>query len=178
MLMTTCSRLDGMITCSREVELGRREPMLREALAKVAAIDLSMVKRKLMDPEEGLGWSADYADHVEVRYRRYLVMVCVNGQGANVPTMDIDQFWHQHILDTRAYARDCESAFGEFLHHFPYFGMRGEVDARNLAASFELTKATYCRLFGEDYCIEYGSNLSRCHKCSDGGGVKCHKCSD
>jgi hypothetical protein len=153
-----------------------------ETLNKVAAIDLSMIKIKLMDEEEGQGWSREYTEYVEVRYRRYLCMLCVD-DGA-VPTRDIDLFWHQHILDTRAYANDCEMVFGEFIHHFPYFGMRGEEDARNLQSSFERTKVLYEMMFGEDYCAEPKGHLATtchkgpnyCHKCKSGCGMKCTQC--
>lgn len=140
----------------------------------VASIDLSMVKAKIMDAEEGQGWTREFADLAEQRYRRYLYMVCMNPNGSVVPTRDIDLFWHQHILDTRAYARDCNILFGEFLHHYPYFGMNGEQDAQDLLDSFEETKATWESLFGEPYCVEHPVvQASRCHK----GTSTCHKCS-
>lgn len=136
-------------------------------------IDLTMVKRKLMDTDEGLGWGEDRACFAEARYRRFLYMTQAYPDRSIVPARDVDQFWHQHILDTRAYASDCARAFGSFLHHFPYFGMRGDADARNLDASFEGTKALYAELYGEDYCIEYGGTAGRCVKCGT-GPVRCH----
>jgi hypothetical protein len=39
-----------------------------------------------------------------------------------VPTWEIDQVWHHHILDTHKYAQDCQWLFGYFVHHYPYFG--------------------------------------------------------
>lgn len=152
-----------------------------EAMADINSIDLSMVKLKLMDEEEGQGWCEEYVEHVEKRYRRYLCMIRLEPDGSSVPTRDIDLFWHQHILDTRAYAVDCERLFGHFLHHFPYFGMRGEEDARNLNLSFEQTKASYAKMFGEDYCAEDDvsrchKGCSTCHKCQSGCGMKCTKC--
>lgn len=158
-----------------------RSERLRE---QIDAIDLSMVKLKLMDEEEGQGWSKEHVDHVEKRYRRYLMMLRLSPFGDAVPTRDIDLFWHQHILDTRAYANDCERVFGEFIHHFPYFGMRGEEDAANLNSSFEATKELYFQLFGESYCEDSSPGSatrchkcgSTCHKCQSGCGMKCTKC--
>jgi len=63
------------------------------------------------------------------------------------PSKDVDRFWHGHILDTLKYAEDCEKVFGYFLHHFPYFGMRGAEDAANLAAAAEHTKRLYQQEF-------------------------------
>jgi len=147
---------------------------IERPMTLINSIDLSMIKMKLMDEEEGQGWDEVYTDYVEQRYKRYLCMVFINPNGSVVPTKDIDLFWHQHILDTRAYAKDCEHIFGYFLHHFPYFGMRDEQDAQDLRNSFEETKTFYSHLFGEDYAKEYNgaSESSKCHKCSS----KCHKC--
>ncbi len=33
---------------------------------------------------------------------------------------DLDQFWHQHILDTPKYAADCNRLFGRMIHHNPH----------------------------------------------------------
>jgi hypothetical protein len=154
-------------------------------MAEVNALDFTMVKQKLMDEEEGQGWCQEYTDHVEKRYRRYLGMVRAQPNGSVVPTRDIDLFWHQHILDTRAYSADCDRVFGYFLHHFPYLGMRGPDDAAELVNRFEETKVAYAHLFGEDYCAEFedGGDASRghkcsskCHKCQSGCGMKCTRC--
>lgn len=155
------------------------------AMAEVGKLDLTMVTRKIMDAEEGQGWDEAYAAHVEDRYRRFLVMIRVHPAGSSVPTKDIDLFWHQHILDTRAYARDCAVFFGHFLHHFPYFGMNGAEDERNLNAAFDETKELYREAFGEDYTAPYAPTLEAvrchkcsnyCHKCSSGCGMKCTQC--
>lgn len=36
-----------------------------------------------------------------------------------MPSRAVDEAWHEFILDTRAYTRFCEEAFGEYLHHTP-----------------------------------------------------------
>ena len=65
---------------------------VRSTMGLIDSVDLSMVKLKLMDEEEGQGWTAEYADWAECRYRRYLCMLKLNPQGAVVPTKDIDLF--------------------------------------------------------------------------------------
>jgi len=98
-------------------------------LEKLDLLNLDCIKIKLMDKEEGKGWSREEADKLEVSYKRFLYMTHFSDEPI-VPTKDIDSFWHQHILDTEKYAEDCEKVFGYFMHHFPYFGMRGEEDAK------------------------------------------------
>jgi len=68
-----------------------------------------------------------------------------------VPNKLVDAFWHAHILDTMKYAADCEHVFGHFVHHFPYFGLRGEEDARELQDAFATTKQRYENLFGAGF---------------------------
>jgi hypothetical protein len=51
------------------------------------------------------------------------------------------------------YAEDCHKVFGYFLHHYPYFGLRGEKDAANLAKAF----ATMQTLREKEYGSESGT---------------------
>lgn len=127
-------------------EVVRDEATVR---AMIEELDLESIKVKLVDPDEGEGWSADQADEVEKWYKRLLFLVWKYPDEPVVPNRFIDEFWHQHLLDTLKYAEDCERVFGHFFHHFPYFGMRGEGDARDLQRAFEGTLSLFQREFGE-----------------------------
>lgn len=104
---------------------------------KVAALDLGPIKFKLMDSKDGEGWDRERADRVEVEYRNFLLLSGADSALPAVPFGDVDTFWHYHILDTQKYAADCDQLFGRFLHHFPYFGMRGETDKAALLEAGE-----------------------------------------
>jgi hypothetical protein len=112
------------------------------------SLDLSMIKLKLQDTEEGPGWNAEQCDLVEIDYKRFLALKRAYPDREIVPNKEVDLFWHQHILDTEKYARDCQTLFGAFLHHYPYFGMSGEADYANLCTAFDETQALYKRHFG------------------------------
>lgn len=116
----------------------------------IDTLDLSMIKLKLRDIEEGPGWSVEKCEAVEVGYKRFLALKRFYPDREIVPNKDVDVFWHQHILDTEKYARDCEALFGAFLHHYPYFGMQGEEDYANLCAAFSETQALYESHFGRE----------------------------
>ena len=118
-------------------------------VAAIQALDLDPIKLKLMDPEEGQGWSREYADRMEVAYKRYLTLLAKYPDETIAPTKDVDKFWHGHILDTMKYAEDCENMFGYFLHHFPYSGLRGAQDAADHRVAGEAFHALYEREFGE-----------------------------
>lgn len=120
-----------------------------QVVAAIQGLDLDPIKLKLTDREEGQGWSREYADRMELAYKRFLTLLVKYPEETIAPTKDVDKFWHAHILDTLKYAADCESVFGYFLHHFPYFGMRGEQDAADLRAAAARMHEIYQREFGE-----------------------------
>ncbi|OOE63751.1 MULTISPECIES: hypothetical protein [Salinivibrio] len=124
-----------------------KDSELSAALKKVAALDFSMLNRKFV---EEYGWTVEYCREVEDLYRKFLALNMRYPEKKICPTGPIDEYWHAHILDTRAYARDCEILFGEFLHHFPYFGMRGPEDRANLEAAFEKSLDLFVTHFGVD----------------------------
>ncbi len=139
---------------------------------EIAKLDLEMVKMKLREAEEGENWTHEQCDSAEIEYKRYLQLCKKYGKGI-VPNKIMDKFWHYHILDTKAYHRDCNTVFGHYLHHFPYFGMRGEQDAIDLKNSFLETKERYLETFGEQ--IARGEHTDCWHDCEN----RCwHACSD
>lgn len=121
-----------------------------EALARLdEVLDLSNVRMKLADPDEGKGFSVGELDLMEGEYRKFLALHLAFQDVDVVPCKLVDEIWHQHILDTRAYHDDCDAIFGGYLHHFPYFGMRGDDDAKALSDSYADTIALYREAFGE-----------------------------
>ncbi|TSC72184.1 MAG: hypothetical protein G01um101438_687 [Parcubacteria group bacterium Gr01-1014_38] len=147
-----------------------------EKLQRLAGLDFSLVKRKLMLPEpEGKNWSQEQADEAEEWYRRFLhVIIKYPDACQHVPNGPIDAFWHQHILDTEAYARDCEYVLGSFLHHYPYFGLNGDAAERDEA--FDITNRLYRQEFGED-CTQMRRHRremsAQGFTCNSGGGTGC-----
>jgi hypothetical protein len=133
-------------------------------MVDIDTLDLEMIKLKLMDPEEGEGWSREYVDQVSEEYRKFLALTRAYPDFAIVPSGPVDAFWHNHILDTQKYGPDCEQVFGFFLHHFPYFGMRGDEDVANLNASWDNTIQAYWRHFGPPPAGFWEAG-TRCPKC-------------
>lgn len=137
-------------------------------LTKLEALDLDPIKVKLMDAEEGYGWTREQADTAANAYKQLLFINAKYDGNSIVPTKLVDNVWHQHILDTRKYAEDSQELFGRFLHHFPYFGLRGEEDAADLKASFAETQDLFVQNFGSlqlsgfDEKKDSGST-GRCH---------------
>jgi hypothetical protein len=143
---------------------------------KLAALDLEPIVFKLVNPDDDAPWSVAKADQVAKEYRDFLMLAHLYPEKQIVPSKSVDKFWHTHILDTQKYLEDCQNLFGRVLHHFPYFGMRGEEDARNLQRAGEETRSLYRSHFGytptasfADCTTECGSSACQNQQCSDSG---------
>jgi hypothetical protein len=124
------------------------KPQLEAVWAAVAKLDLSPIKGKLMHAASGEGWSLEQANATETEYRRFLCLMATYPDEVLAPSVDVDTFWHYHILDTMKYAADCEQAFGYFLHHYPYVGMHGEDDEQLRLDGGERMRTLYAAAFG------------------------------
>ena len=137
--------------------------------ASVFDLDLEPIMVKAVDNEEGYGWSIEFTKEVSEEYKKYLHLCKKFPEKAIVPSTYVDDFWHMHILDTIKYEEDCNFVFGEFLHHFPYFGMRGEDDAKNLSKAWAETLSLYESEFESKPSERLWPKSQRCPNC----GVRC-----
>ena len=144
----------------------------------IYALDLEQIKFKLMHPAAGEGWDLAKATAVEEQYRRFLCVMQAYPDEPTSPMIDVDTFWHYHILDTMKYAADCEAAFGYFVHHFPYLGLRGADDEKALEASGDRMRDLYEHLFDEPYahalaawCASPGAAVDKAAWCASPGNA-------
>jgi len=125
---------------------------LGRSMEDIEALDLTLIKLKLQDTEEGPGWSAEKCGAVEVDYKRFLALKRAYPEAEIVPNREVDLFWHQHILDTEKYAEDCEALFGTFciITHTleckerkttPIFALPSVRRRRSMSATSEVEKA-------------------------------------
>jgi hypothetical protein len=142
-----------------------------QAYRKVLSIDFSPIRMKLEKNEHGESWDKDKINEAELLYQAYLSLVLASW-GVDLliaPPVSADEFWHQHILDTRKYMEDCKILFGEYLHHFPYFGMRGEEDAKALRLASETMSQLLDEHFSQlaEYQDIFGKYISsaECNNC-------------
>ena len=147
-----------------------------EAYKAIAALNLDQIKVKLMHVESGEGWTQEKTDAVEVEYRRFLYLMKVCPTEQIVPLVEVDVFWHYHILDTMKYAIDCEQAFGYFLHHYPYLGLDGgEAEEAERSGSIDRMRELYEGAFN----VPYASNAAAfCTRTTDVDGAFCTRTTD
>jgi hypothetical protein len=133
-----------------------------------AGLDLAPIKYKLLKDK---GWTLERANRVEPQYKAFLFLIGSKVRAEFVPTFDIDEMWHAHILDTRKYMTDCARWFGEYIHHYPYLGMKDAEDRSRAEGLFASTCATISAAFGIDvHELDASSCGSGCgHGCGGHG---------
>jgi hypothetical protein len=125
------------------------------------------------------GWTRERADAAQAEYVRFLTLLQKRPKFMLVPWLDsegrddLDQFWHQHILDTAKYAADCQALFGKMIHHNPHVVRGSEEEDESVTK----TRRLYARTFDSG---PYGSeadaaDFSGCSAC---GAEASHSHSD
>jgi hypothetical protein len=162
-----------------------------EFQSRLNQLDLEPIIFKLMDKKEGEGWTLEYADQRVLEYKCFLMLNFMYPEHDFVPTHDIDCAWHRHVMDTEKYNADCETLFslwyqrlvvnmlrplmnligvrinaGIFFDHFPYFGMRGTEDKKNLGLGYLKTQEYFVKHFGISILPNNGQGcIKSCHWC-------------
>lgn len=133
-------------------------------MEKISEIDLESIAFKLVYSEDGDGWTVEKTDKLIERYRAFLALneLYKDADFSIVPSKEIDEVWHTHILDTAKYREDCEKVFGRFIDHFPYFGLRGNEDEKNLHEAYEVSRALYKLHFDFDPRSSVNENSADC----------------
>jgi hypothetical protein len=116
------------------------------ALEKVSRIDLSPINKLLRYDNPAL-WTDETLAETEADYRRLLALNLLYPSETIVVNKILDDYWHQHILDTHKYNNDCQELFGYFLHHDPYFGINGEEDRQRNREGFAATQQLWEETF-------------------------------
>ena len=117
-----------------------------ETADKIRNLDLTRIVKKVQTEKQ---WTKEKVEDVERRYKNWLLLITTLDDTADVvPTLDIDEVWHAHILDTKAYFNDCQNIFGYFLHHVPSWNKRMPREAH------DATALAYEKLFGESFLPE------------------------
>lgn len=64
------------------------------AIQQIFELDLEPIQFKLMDKEEGEGWSLEKVQSIVVKYKKFLILKLRYPDITISPSRDIDKFWH------------------------------------------------------------------------------------
>jgi hypothetical protein len=114
---------------------------------------LDFNKQKILMKESGNyeSWPEAKFDFVEQQYKNYLYLCKVYPEHTFPPSEDIDKFWHEHILNTERYTKDCNIIFGKYKHHYPK--LISELST-SINDNFNTLQEFYKEFFGT-YIYEY-----------------------
>lgn len=92
------------------------------------------------------GWTLTYAQRAIAEYKKFVFLtVVVNDQV--VPSDQVDQVWHAHLLLTQSYWENfCPKVLGKKLHHHPARG--GRMERAEFHRLYAQTIASYRHYFG------------------------------
>jgi hypothetical protein len=114
-------------------EFTPHRPSLAAKRRGIAHLDLDRVRTKA---QQRHGWTETQSKELESEYRDFLILVAENPNDVISPWSNaLDQFWHEHILDTRRYDADCARIFGYKIQHDPHI----ESDPYRHADTVKLT---------------------------------------
>ena len=123
-------------------------PTLEEAKKIIHSKNFNEILNKMVLFD---GWIKEDANKTCEMYKNYIFLKKKYFHIKTiVPSEDIDEFWHYHILSTQDYQLFSDMIFGKenFLHHYPYFGIDGVTNLKDLGQAFDATQELYFKEFG------------------------------
>ena len=118
---------------------------LEKAREYINALDLQYIIDAMCSERYPLPrWTKNDAEHCCRLYKNFLFLIKKYNDESLVPSRAIDEFWHNHILYTENYTRDCFVIFGHYFHHTP---ADPAENLEVLAKQFLKTKAFYLEEF-------------------------------
>ncbi|PIS02554.1 MAG: hypothetical protein COT85_04515 [Chlamydiae bacterium CG10_big_fil_rev_8_21_14_0_10_42_34] len=109
-------------------------------------LDLQYIVKRLVGKKN---WDEAEAKDTVRKYKNFLALKILDPKLVRVPTLEIDEVWHDHILHTRKYMQDCDRIFGKYMHHEPSSGTKEEEE--HLADLYVETMRSYEEKFQESY---------------------------
>jgi len=90
------------------------------ARAYIEALDLEYIVQVMCAEHYSLPrWTLSDARRCCQLYKNFLILLKKHSPQMLVPTREIDEFWHNHILHTKKYFQDSRAIFGHYIHHDP-----------------------------------------------------------
>lgn len=121
------------------------EVSLLDARAYIKQLNLDYIVKTMCSVTYPLPrWTLADATHCCQLYKNFLLLQKIHKTEHLVPTREIDEFWHNHILHTKYYVTDCMRIFGHYLHHEP---ASPDDNRENLVQLYQKTKDYYSQEF-------------------------------
>jgi hypothetical protein len=104
----------------REMGQSSLEISLQDARSYIEQLNLDYIVEAMCSTSYPLPrWTLSDAEHCCQLYKNFILLQKIHINEHLVPTREIDEFWHNHILYTQQYVNDCMHLFGYYFHHKP-----------------------------------------------------------
>jgi hypothetical protein len=112
--------------------------------ARISNIDLQLIENDLI---RTLGWSHSKCEDIIAEYKKFMYLCITNTDKTKslIPSKDVDEVWHAHILRTEKYVSDCHIAGKQYIHHSP---TPSDAPPANPSEFENGTKYLYEKVFG------------------------------
>lgn len=92
------------------------------------------------------GWTLAYTQRAIAEYKKFTLLTVIANHQV-VPSDQVDQIWHAHMLLTQSYWEEfCPKVLGKTLHHHPARG--GRAERTEFHRLYKQTIASYRQFFG------------------------------
>lgn len=116
---------------------------------KLNKLDWQPVAKKLMFCDNGTGRTLQQTESAISLYKMFLCLHFLFPAIELVPTKEIDEVWHTHILlNTYKYIQDCQELYGYIFHHYSPVDETLEFKDRHYKKAIVITKYLFEKLFG------------------------------
>jgi hypothetical protein len=115
---------------------------LDAAMDYILQMDFTCIAERMVRAE---GWLPYKAQRAIMQYKNFLFLHKKYPQQILVPSVDIDDVWHNHILFSKRYVADCNKLFGSYLHHNP----DSERASQAMQQRYDYTQELYRSEFGD-----------------------------
>ena len=88
-------------------------------------------------------WTMEYTERVAEEYLRFMFLATKNYV---VPSLEVDEIWHAHLLFSRDYSTFCKEFLQRTIHHGPSTTLASISDDKEMYAT---TKRLYFMYFSE-----------------------------
>ncbi len=116
---------------------------------KLNKLDLQPLAKKLMSFDNGNEWTLQQTECAISIYKMFLCLHFLFPDIELVPTKEIDEVWHTHILlNTYQYIQDCQELYGYIFHHYSPVEETVQVQQQHYKEASAITQVLFEKFFG------------------------------
>ncbi len=133
------------------------KPGLLEAKCYIDELDLDYITDRLLSQQDILNPKWRKADiELAIAYYKNFLFLKKKYEAEHpklVPSIEIDEIWHQHILYSKHYINDCMNIFGYYMHHtpetVPMLEINKNIFYKQLKKNFQATQELHFKEFND-----------------------------